>query len=356
MKNSCRASYWRATYSESQLQEVMTDFWFNHFNVFIGKAATGLLVTSYERDVIRPHAMGKFEDLLLATAKSPAMMFYLDNWLSVGPNSDVATALASTWNKGADRKRARQNGPVKQAKGKRNGLNENYGRELMELHTLGVNGGYTQKDVTEVARVLTGWTIKQPKEAPPFNSMSACTSPETKSFSGITSKRMGRRKALRCCTFWRTIRLRPSFLHQAGDAFRFGQSAAAARGSHDANLLKERRRHSRSIENHAAVTGVLVDRYLSRQGENAFGVCGFSPAGERGGRDRCHDSGAATAKPGHAAVWHAATDGLFDEGGRLGKFVRAAGTDEFCTGFDSGKLKGVQVDPEHAFQHGRFAD
>jgi|HubBroStandDraft_6_1064221.scaffolds.fasta_scaffold54059_2 uncharacterized protein (DUF1800 family) len=158
----------RATYSERQLQEVMTDFWFNHFNVFIGKDADRLLVTGYERDVIRPRAMGKFEDLLTATAQSPAMMYYLDNWLSVGPNSDVANGIGKHGNKGAERKRARQNGPVKQAKGKRNGLNENYGRELMELHTLGVNGGYTQNDVTEVARVLTGWTIKQPKDGAAF--------------------------------------------------------------------------------------------------------------------------------------------------------------------------------------------
>src|SRR5450432_697599 len=158
----------RATYSERQLQEVMTDFWFNHFNVFIGKDADRFMITSYERDVIRPHALGKFEDLLMATAQSPAMLYYLDNWLSVGPNSDVANGIGRRGNKGAERKRARQNGPVKQSKGKRNGLNENYGRELMELHTLGVNGGYTQNDVTEVARVLTGWTIKQPKDGAAF--------------------------------------------------------------------------------------------------------------------------------------------------------------------------------------------
>ncbi len=158
----------RATYSERQLQEVMTDFWFNHFNVFIGKDADRFLVTSYERDVIRPHALGKFEDLLTATAQSPAMLYYLDNWLSVGPNSDIANGIGKRGNRSQARKRARQNGPVTQSKGKRNGLNENYGRELMELHTLGVNGGYTQKDVTEVARVLTGWTIKQPKDGAAF--------------------------------------------------------------------------------------------------------------------------------------------------------------------------------------------
>jgi uncharacterized protein (DUF1800 family) len=160
----------RAIYSDRQLEEVMTDFWFNHFNVFIGKGADRYLLTSYERDVIRPHAMGKFEDLLFATAHSPAMLFYLDNWLSVGPNSDFANGIPKRNNRYKWRRPPRQPRPVpvKQAKGKRSGLNENYGRELMELHTLGVNGGYTQKDVTEVARVLTGWTLKQPKQGGGF--------------------------------------------------------------------------------------------------------------------------------------------------------------------------------------------
>jgi uncharacterized protein (DUF1800 family) len=153
----------REIYSERQLQEVMTDFWLNHFNVFIGKEADRYLLTSYERDVIRPHAMGKFEDLLVATSKSPAMLFYLDNWLSEGPNSDAANGIGKRRNDDW-KKRAKRNGPVRLAKGKQNGLNENYGREVMELQTLGVNGGYTQKDVTEVARVLTGWTLKDPKD------------------------------------------------------------------------------------------------------------------------------------------------------------------------------------------------
>jgi len=158
-----QAKLLRAIYSERQLQEVMTDFWFNHFNVFIGKGADRYLMTSYERDVIRPHALGKFEDLLVATAQSPAMLFYLDNWMSVGPNSEIANGMPKR------RRRARYRPPVvRQARGRRSGLNENYGRELMELHTLGVNGGYTQKDVTEVARVFTGWTLKQPKQGGGF--------------------------------------------------------------------------------------------------------------------------------------------------------------------------------------------
>ena len=146
----------------------MTDFWFNHFNVFIGKGADRYLLTSYERDVIRPHALGKFEDLLVATAQSPAMLFYLDNWLSVGPNSDVANGIPKRKQLQLAQAASITADQCSQAKGKRNGLNENYGRELMELHTLGVNGGYTQKDVTEVARVFTGWTLKQPRQGGGF--------------------------------------------------------------------------------------------------------------------------------------------------------------------------------------------
>jgi uncharacterized protein (DUF1800 family) len=141
-----QAKLLRALYGERQLLEVMTDFWFNHFNIYLNKDADQYLVPAYERDVIRAHALGKFKDLLVATAQSPAMLYYLDNWLSMGPKSPVALAA----NKG-------------KAGQAISGLNENYGREIMELHTLSVNGGYTQHDVTELARVLTGWTI-QPLE------------------------------------------------------------------------------------------------------------------------------------------------------------------------------------------------
>jgi uncharacterized protein (DUF1800 family) len=161
-----QAKLLRAIYSERQLEEVMTDFWFNHFNVFVDKGVDRLLVTSYERDVIRPHALGKFEDLLVATAKSPAMLFYLDNWLSVGPDSPQALGIPlrpnGPYGRGIPpRPQANQNK-------RRNGLNENYGRELLELHTLSVNGGYSQHDVTEVAKVFTGWTVDKPYEGGAF--------------------------------------------------------------------------------------------------------------------------------------------------------------------------------------------
>jgi uncharacterized protein (DUF1800 family) len=132
----------RAAYSKNQLQEVMTSFWFNHFNVSFDKKHCIQFILSYERDVIRPNALGKFGDLLLATAKSPAMLTYLDNFNSTVSNKPSAK------------------GSGKPSAGKKPaGLNENYAREVMELHTLGVDGGYTQNDVTEAARVLTGWTI-----------------------------------------------------------------------------------------------------------------------------------------------------------------------------------------------------
>ena len=162
-----QAKLLRAIYSERQLDEVMSDFWFNHFNVFINKGADRYLLTEYERDVIRPHALGKFEDLLVATAKSPAMLFYLDNWLSVGPDSDLSRGVAQR----APHKRRSHVRPrpvAGKGKKKSNGMNENYGRELMELHTLSVNGGYTQADVTEVAKVFTGWTLAEPRKGGGF--------------------------------------------------------------------------------------------------------------------------------------------------------------------------------------------
>ncbi len=163
----------RAVYSERQLQEVLVDFWTNHFNVFAGKGADRWLLTAYDRDTIRPNTMGKFHDLLVATAQSPAMLFYLDNFQSVSPNAPVAMGGLL----GARRRdlildrnpnmRRQPDANVPQsppnAQRQRRGLNENYARELMELHSLGVDGGYTQKDVQEVARCFTGWTIIAPR-------------------------------------------------------------------------------------------------------------------------------------------------------------------------------------------------
>jgi uncharacterized protein (DUF1800 family) len=161
----------RAIYSERQLQQVMDDFWFNHFNVFAGKGEDRWFLTAYERDVIQPRTMGKFKDLLTATAKSPAMLFYLDNFLSADPRAPermAAERAARQWRRGGLGRPRPPRPSQQQAKKNVRGLNENYGRELMELHTLGVDGGYTQKDVTEVARCFTGWTIEKPRENADF--------------------------------------------------------------------------------------------------------------------------------------------------------------------------------------------
>lgn len=181
----------RAVYSERQLQEVMVDFWSNHFNVFAGKGADRWLLISYDRDTIRPNAMGKFSELLLATAQSPAMLFYLDNFQSVSPNAQLGRGAGQRPRAQRNRMldlfmggrrdttinrdrgaRAQQGGVETEAQmpqrpanpqRQRRGINENYARELMELHTLGVDGGYAQKDVQEIARCFTGWTIFAPR-------------------------------------------------------------------------------------------------------------------------------------------------------------------------------------------------
>jgi len=136
----------RAAFSKNQLKEVLTDFWFNHFNVSLTKNQSAQFIANYERDAIRPNVTGNFDALLLATAKSPAMLYYLDNFSSTGINVQKPRALM-------------RNAANKQPLKKANGLNENYAREVMELHTLGVDGGYTQQDVTQAAKILTGWTV-----------------------------------------------------------------------------------------------------------------------------------------------------------------------------------------------------
>ena len=176
----------RAIYSERQLEAVMEDFWFNHFNVFANKGLDRWLLTSYVRDSIRPHTMGKFSDLLIATAKSPAMLFFLDNWQSADP------AVFQKWREEMMARRrfggafrggfppvpgefpspqaqpAPGSAPGAPQKQQDRGLNENYGREVMELHTVGVDAGYSQQDVIEMARALTGWTIREPRRDPEY--------------------------------------------------------------------------------------------------------------------------------------------------------------------------------------------
>jgi uncharacterized protein (DUF1800 family) len=196
----------RDVYSERQLEAVMTDFWLNHFNVYIKKNQNEpYLLPAYERDVIRPNALGKFEDLLVATAKSPAMLMYLDNFQSVGPDSQAAR-------NGPRLAQLAKNPQVKQAL-KDRGLNENYARELMELHTLGVQcevsadrpvsmldkacgQGYTQQDVTQVAKVLTGWTIDQPFRSGGFQFEERRHEPGSKTVMGKTIGENGEREGM----------------------------------------------------------------------------------------------------------------------------------------------------------------
>jgi uncharacterized protein (DUF1800 family) len=182
-----QAKILRAAYSDRQLEEVMVDFWFNHFNVFSGKGQVRVYLNEYERDAIRPHVLGTFRELLQATAESPAMLFYLDNWQSSAPEG-ARTAAPRPENGRLNprnpnrvagrpgaigrpgqmiRPRTLADLPPDLQK-RRAGLNENYARELMELHTLGVEGGYTQKDVQEVARAFSGWTIANPRQGGGF--------------------------------------------------------------------------------------------------------------------------------------------------------------------------------------------
>ncbi len=166
-----QAKLLRAVLSERQLQEVMTDFWFNHFNVDIRKEAAQWYTPTYERDAIRAHALGKFRDLLLATAQHPAMLFYLDNWSSIGPDSFAV-----------ERARPKQ---------VQRGLNENYGREVMELHTVGAHGSYTQADVTSLAKIMTGWTIDQPQQGGGFVFDPRKHEPGSKKWFGQTIRENG---------------------------------------------------------------------------------------------------------------------------------------------------------------------
>jgi uncharacterized protein (DUF1800 family) len=184
----------RAILAERQLQEVMTDFWFNHFNIYIAKDSDQWYTTSYERDAIRKNALGKFSDLLLATAQSPAMMVYLDNWLSIGPDSQANGV----------------NPANPRSKPGNKGLNENYGREIMELHTVGVNGGYTQSDVTNLSAILTGWTVNQPYQAGAFQFDPKKHEPGTKVWLG------------------HRIGSGPTFVVQGGSATSAEQAAKAA--------------------------------------------------------------------------------------------------------------------------------
>ena len=217
----------RAVYSERQLEEMMTDFWFNHFNVHFGKGIDRYLIADYEASAIRPHVFGKFRDLLGATAKHPAMLFYLDNAQSVA----------------IDTTRMRR---VPQQLRSR-GLNENYARELMELHTLGVDGGYTQKDVIEVARALTGWQFTRPGNgAGPGNANANANANGAGSVEFV---------------------FRP-FLHDRGEKTVLGHPLPAGRGIEDGEqVLDILAAHPSTAK---FIAGKLVERFVSDEPDAAF--------------------------------------------------------------------------------------
>ena len=166
------AKIMRAVYSERQLQEVMSDFWMNHFNVFLAKGLDRVYTTDFEENVVRPLALGKFEDLLMATVKSPAMLYYLDNWISTAPAEVMEERVYALRDRLRSQRRQGTGGQAERALlrllRRAKGLNENYARELMEVHTLGVDGGYSQEDVIQVAKCLTGWTITAPRQGGSF--------------------------------------------------------------------------------------------------------------------------------------------------------------------------------------------
>ena len=268
--------------SERQLQAVMTDFWFNHFNIYIGKDSDQWYTTTYERDTIRKHALGSFRDLLLATAQSPAMMVYLDNYQSIGPDS-----LANGVN-------------PKNPKSKRGnkGLNENYGREVMELHTVGVNGGYTQADVTALAAILTGWGVDDPNIGGPFFFDPKRHEPGPKTWLGYQIATTARSSPATCQRPPQTFG--PSDVPATPDSIKQGIAAlnilaASPQTAHfistllaqyfvadnpppalvdspHADLPHEQRRHQNHAARHHRVAGIQLAPVLPHQGQNASRV------------------------------------------------------------------------------------
>ena len=198
----------RAALSERQLREVMVDFWTNHFNVFVGKGADRFLMPSYIEETIRPRALGRFEDLLIATAESPAMLFYLDNAQSVAPGSSPPFPLSALRRGGQGERSRRRFGMNEMPEDRRQrlqrrptGINENYARELLELHTLGVDGGYTQQDIIQVARIFTGWSIEPPDRGSGFVFRDWAHDHGTKHVFGLTFDDDGKDEGIKLLKF-----------------------------------------------------------------------------------------------------------------------------------------------------------
>ena len=335
-----QAKLLRAAYSDRQLEEVMVDFWFNHFNVFSGKGQVRVYLNEYERDAIRPHVFGTFRALLQATAESPAMLFYLDNWQSSAPEG-APTAAPRPGNsrmnpRNPNRMPAGSGNPTRPGQlnrprtpadlppgpqNRRGGLNENYARELMELHTLGVEGGYTQKDVQEVARAFTGWTIANPRQGGAFRFEPRMHDDGEKIVLGKTIKAGGGKKDGEMvldllanhpstATFHRE-QARPSLCRR-----RAAEGARRARGP---PLPRDRRQHPRSGANHRDLARTLRSRGVPRQGQVTLRIRrqrgarhGYRPEQRHAARDGCP-------QPGHAPLRLPAADRLFRQGRGLGQ-------------------------------------
>ena len=280
----------RDIYSNAQLQEVMTDFWLNHFNVFLHKnEATPYYMVSFERDVIRPRALGKFEDLLEATAHSPAMMIYLDNSSSIGPDSTAA-----------ERAERRPNNNKK----KREGLNENYGRELMELHTLGVNGGYTQADVTQASRILTGWTVERPERGGGFQFDSNRHEPGTKIVMGQKFKDHGEEEGRELLHMLATRPATAQFISRKLAVRFVSDNPPQALVDRMAKTFLSSGGDIAAVLEHAvSFAGVLGHERVSRKGEDSDRVCGFSSASQQRGHREPATAGQRGTRDGHAALW-----------------------------------------------------
>ncbi len=306
---------------------MLTDFWFNHFNVFAGKGPERIMLTEYERDVIRPHVLGSFRDLLGATAHSPAMLFYLDNWMSTDPDGVHSSRMDDM----RQRNRARLLGRTrpdlaemmkKQQKNRPTGLNENYGRELMELHTLGVDGGYTQKDVVEVARCLTGWTIAQPRQGGGYRFDPRMHDDGEKHVLGHTIKAGGGEKDGEQVL---------DILARHPSTAKFISTKLARRFVGDERveaLSGHQRRPPGSRPHYCDVARILCAGGVPREGEDAVRIPGQRAAsGERGrSRPRWFDPGDATAR--HAALPGAAAHRLRRHGRGVGEHRRVGKPDE----------------------------
>ena len=340
----------RAVYSERQLNEVLVDFWFNHFNVFAGKGLTRNYLTEYEREAIRPHVLGKFRELLGATAQSPAMLFYLDNWQSAAPEGATTEAQNSRNRANArrplgrpgqigafpPRQRTVADLPQNAQNRKPRGLNENYARELMELHTLGVDGGYTQKDVQEVARAFTGWTIGNPRQGGGFQYEPRMHDNGEKIVLGHKIKAGGGRHDGE--EVLDILASHPSTAHFIATKLvrRFVSDDPPKTLVDRAadTISRNQGGYSRGRSHDRYVSRIFCPGSVSREGENAVRVRRLCRPRSPGRFDQCDATGAGDARAGHAALSVPTSNRLRRSGRCVGQYRRATQSHELRGGID----------------------